>query len=294
MAFESQLITFLDLDRPFAVPSASRSQVSVNSRVGGSARASGVLGLSFALGRGAGEPGFRGGPSMDFWVVALSLAVCLVLLALDGRRREGAIWRDWEIVLTPKGARTCRQLERSIRDDAELIDVALAHAGECGRRNLGDAPRVLATGSALLGRFAAVMRHLLVSMERYSRMVWAVAGVPALPMRRFRTEALACRAALFNLARPFLVTGGERFRLRSLTLRSGFGLLHEIVARVEHRLRRRGVSAAAASEWETVEAARADVATLTEESLVSLRVLMTALAARTRAQASVLAEESRP
>jgi hypothetical protein len=229
---------------------------------------------------------------MEFSLIAVSALVCLVLLALDARRRERATWRDWEILLTPKGERRYDELARGVRDNAQLVDFALGRAGELQRLGeRAEARRLLEVGSALLGRFSGVMTHLLAEMARFSRMTWAMAGVPPLPAARLRTPPLAWRAHLTNLVQPFCVTAGERFRLRLLTLRGGYRLLCDLVDKACQRVRRG--NSGSARDWDTVSAARDDVATLTDESLSSLRVLLTALGARPRAEAPVLAQEPR-
>ncbi len=229
---------------------------------------------------------------MEFSLIALSALVCLALLALDARRRERATWRDWEVLLTPKGERRYDELARGVRDNAHLVDFTLGRAGELNVvGQAAEARRLLDVGSALLGRFSGLMSHLLVEMARFSRMTWAMAGVPSLPASRFRTQPLAWRAHLANLVQPFCVTAGERFRLRLLPLRSGYRLLHGMVDRASRRLRTH--EGASQREWVTVAAARADVGTLTDESLASLKVLLTALGARPRNKARVLAEQPR-
>jgi hypothetical protein len=229
---------------------------------------------------------------MEFTLIALSAVCFLALLALDARRRERATWREWEILLTPKGERTYGDLSRHVRDNAVLVDVTLARADELravGAR--GEAGRVLQVGSEMLARFTSMMTQLLSQMVRYSRMTFALAGVTPLPVAEFRTPPLRWRAQLVNLVQPFLVTAGERYRLRVVVLRGGFRLLHGVVERAVGRLRRRADTEA--NDWAGVTAARVDVALLTEESLHSLRALLSALGARPRAKAALLAEEPR-
>jgi hypothetical protein len=114
---------------------------------------------------------------------------------------------------------------------------------------------------------------------------------PRLPARRLRTPALAWRAHLCNLVQPFLVTAGERFRLRLVTLRNSLLLLNGIVSGEQ---RRRGCEGAGSSDdWQALEAARADLETLTGATLANLNLLLSALAARPRVRGRVLAEEPR-
>ncbi len=229
---------------------------------------------------------------MEFTVIALSAVCFLALLALDARRRERSTWREWEILLTPKGEHSYRELSRHVRDNALLVDVSLARADELQAAGQQvEAGRALHMGSAMLGRFTVMMSHVLSQMMRYSRMTFALAGVDPLPAAALRTPPLRWRAQLANLVHPFLVTAGERYRLRVLTLRGGFRLLHAMVERACQRVQRR--AGTSASDWASVAAARGDVAVLTEESLGSLRALLSALGARPRAKAALLAEEPR-
>ena len=42
-----------------------------------------------------------------FWLLGLSALSGLVVLFLFGRRNERAVNRDWDLLLTPKGQRSC-------------------------------------------------------------------------------------------------------------------------------------------------------------------------------------------
>lgn len=221
-------------------------------------------------------------------IAAAGCLCCLAAVVFEAARRERAAARAWDPAATPKGERTYTALECRVRDMAQLVDVTLARAALLHRSGpLDEAQRVLAVAQRLLAAFVADMLGLHAGMAEFSRSAPAMTGVPGVPARRLRISPLAWRAHLCNLVRPFLVTADERFRLRLLTLRSGLLLLNGVVAREHERLRRRE-SAHLAADWRALEAARADLETLTGEALDSLRLLLAALAAQPRVPARVL------
>ena len=230
---------------------------------------------------------------MGFDMVAAAGCFSGLLLALEAARRERATIRRWDVAPTPKGERTYNAFEGRVRDLAQLVDLTLARAAVLHRAGPSDeAQRVLAVAHRLLRLFVADMLGLHAGMADFSRSAAALHGVPGLPARRLCTSPLAWRAHLCNLVQPFLVTAGERFRLRLVTLRNGLLLLNGIVAGEHQRLR--GCEGARLSaDWQVLEAVRADLETLTGETLDSLHLLLAALAAQPRVPVQVLAEEPR-
>jgi hypothetical protein len=105
---------------------------------------------------------------------------------------------------------------------------------------------------------------------------------PVSPLRPagFRLAQLASLAYLNQFLHQFIVSTGERFRLRVYVLGRGFGLATRFLFESTQRI----VSNAPESEreWAQIEALRADFQTLTDESLASLRVLLTTLSAEKR------------
>jgi hypothetical protein len=229
---------------------------------------------------------------MGLALIAAVVCVSGLLLTLEAARRERATFRQWHVAPTPKGERVYSALEGRVRDLAQLVDVTLARAVVLHRAGAPDeARRVLAVGRKLLKVFVADMLGLHAGMAEFSRSAEALGRAPRLPARRLRTPALAWRAHLCNLVQPFLVTAGERFRLRLVTLRNSLLLLNGIVSGEQ---RRRGCEGAGSSDdWQALEAARADLETLTGATLANLNLLLSALAARPRVRGRVLAEEPR-
>ena len=105
---------------------------------------------------------------------------------------------------------------------------------------------------------------------------------PVTPLRPtdFRLAQLVSLAHLGRLLHHFLVSTGERFRLRIYILGRSFGLATRALLHSTQRII--GHEAEAEREWDQIEAIRADLQTLTDESLASLRVLLTSLAAERR------------
>ncbi len=63
-----------------------------------------------------------------WWMIAFSVLGALALLYVDGRRNEAAVWRDWELLLTPRGERAYREVEERVQDELAVADLTLKHA----------------------------------------------------------------------------------------------------------------------------------------------------------------------
>jgi hypothetical protein len=215
---------------------------------------------------------------MFFWLLAaISVVSCLVLLYVDGRRRERAVWHDWELLLTNKGERTYEAVEKRVHSEAALVDVALARAVEVNRLgSTEEAIRLLETGCGVIAWFAPNMRRALAGMAVFSRMVAAMAPLPPLRPGDFQMTQLVSLAYLNALLHQFLVSTAERFRLRVHILRAGFGMASHLLFRSRDRI---SGEPAEIQAWTAVAAIRHDFTTLTDESLESFRVLLTSLAA---------------
>ena len=84
-------------------------------------------------------------------------------------------------------------------------------------------------------------------------------------------------AYLNQLLHRFLVSMSERFRLRVYILGRSFALATTFLMHSTQRIVRNEPEAD--REWQQIDAIRHDFQTLTEESLTSLRALLTSLAA---------------
>lgn len=216
-----------------------------------------------------------------WWMIGASVLGCFVVLYLFGRRNEKAVRRDWQLLLTPRGEKVYRTIEGRVQSEIALAtltyDEALAH------RQLGsvtEARELLDVGYRVIERFNPTMLQLLTTMAVFSRMVSAMAPVTPLSPRDFRLTEIASLAYLNGILHQFLVSTSERFRLRLYVLGQSFGLATRALLRSTRRIL--GEEPEAEQEWEQVDAVRQDYETLTHDSLDTLRVLLTSLAAERR------------
>ncbi len=216
--------------------------------------------------------------SAFYWLtIGGSVVSCLVVLFLIGRRNERLIRRDWEILLTPKGEKVYGAIEGRVRSEIGMADLSFEHA--LVYRQLGtteEARRLLDVGYRVIEKFAPDMLRLLAAMATFSRMVSAIAPVQPLRPKNFRIVQLASLAYLNGMLHQFLVSAAERYRLKLYILGRSFGLATRFLLRSIQNLG--SGTAEPDREWEQIEAIRADFQTLTDESLDSLRVLLTAMA----------------
>jgi hypothetical protein len=217
-----------------------------------------------------------------FWtMIAISVASCLVVLFLIGRRNERLIRRDWEMLLTPRGERVYGAIEGKVRAEIGMADLSFEHA--LVYRQLGtteEAIRLLDVGYRVIEKFAPDMLRLLAMMATFSRMVSAIAPVRPLRPKDFRLVQVSSLAYLHGMLHQFLVSASERYRLKMYILGRSFGLATRFLLKSIQNL---GLGATeAAREWDQIEAIRSDFQTLTDESLDSLRVLLTAMAREDR------------
>jgi hypothetical protein len=216
-----------------------------------------------------------------WWTVGVSAASCLVVLFLFGRRNERAVKRDWELLLTPKGEHLYRSIEGRMQNEMALVDLTYGEAFTA--RELGsvdEAIRLLDVGYQVIEKFSPNMLRLLSAMATFSRMVSAMAPVTPLKPKDFRVAQLANLAYLNQLLHQFLVSTTERFRLRIYILGRGFALAGRFLLQSTERIVRREPEAE--REWDQIDAIRGDFQKLTEESLESLRGLLTSLNAERR------------
>jgi hypothetical protein len=216
-----------------------------------------------------------------WWMIGFSVLGGLVVLFLFGKRNERAVKRDWELLLTPKGERLYKTIEGRVQTELALADVTYDEAvtvKELG--SVDDAVKLLDVGYSVIARFAPNMLKLLSAMATFSRMVSAMAPVQPLRPRDFRLGQLVSLAHLNRVVHQFLVSTAERFRLRTYILGRSFGVATRFLFRSTQRIVRREPEAE--REWEQIDAIRQDFQTLTHESLGTLKVLLTSLAAERR------------
>jgi hypothetical protein len=214
---------------------------------------------------------------MWFWLILGAWCVIgAAILAIDGRRRERVLSRDWELILTPRGEHAFRKLEDDVRAELELAELTYTEAEEARQRgDLDGALRLVDEGCQLIEEYAPRMVRALAAMAVLSRMAAAVAPVRPLRPRDFRLAQLVHLAQVSRFFHYLLVSTAERFRLRVYVLQRGF----RTVAALALRWR----ETPAVPRWDGVDAANHDVGTLSNESLLTFRTLLVSLGAERRA-----------
>jgi len=223
---------------------------------------------------------------MWMWIIlGLTLVALPPFLYFVARRSEEDTLRDWELVLTHKGNERLEAVRSYTNAELALLDWTYERAREA--EHLGrsqEALRLLDTGCRLIEAYCPSWTRSLAAMSVLSRMVSAMANVRPLRPQAFSLRELAQLARLNEFVHQFLLTTSERFRLRLYILARAFGTLLRVVVRSTAPVRAR----VAEPNWETVEAARRDVHTLSDESIETFRVLLSSLEAEKQASARSL------
>jgi hypothetical protein len=222
---------------------------------------------------------------MWMWLVlGLTVVALPFFLYVVARRSEEQTIRDWELVLTPRGRQRLEAVEAFTNTELALLDWTYERAREAeelGRSK--EALRLLDTGCRLIEAYCPSWTRSLAAMSVLSRMVSAIANVRPLKPQAFSLRELAQLARWNQFIHQFLVTAGERFRLRLYILARAFGTLLHVVMRSTARPNAREADL----NWQAVEAARRDIHTLSDESIATFRLLLTSLESqRSRSAAS--------
>jgi hypothetical protein len=211
-----------------------------------------------------------------FWMIGVSIVSTFAVLFLLGRRNEKLVKRDWELLLTPKGEKLYKAIEGKVQSELSLADLTYEEAftvKELG--SVEEAIRLLDVGYQVIERFSPNMLKLLGAMATFSRMVSAITPVPPLKPRDFKLPQIVSLAYLNQLLHQFAVSTAERFRLRVYVIGRGFGVATRFLLKSTQRIVEQQPEAE--REWEQIQAIRDDFQSLTDESLVSLRALLTSL-----------------
>lgn len=210
-----------------------------------------------------------------FFVFGAAFSLLGLVLVLDGLRRERALARDWQLILTPRGEASFRRLEKQVQDELGLADLTYHEAAEARERgDVAQAMHLMDCGCELIEAFAPRMVRALAAMTVLSRMAAAIAPVRPLRPADFRVQQLVHLAYVSRFLHHLLVSTAERFRLRVYLLQRGFRTIGGLA------LRWRRTPAPAMDGLGDV---KHDVVTLSDESLLTFRTLLVSLAARRRA-----------
>src|SRR5437899_1082496 len=215
--------------------------------------------------------------------IVVSVLACLPILFSLGRRNERRVRHDWELLLTHKGKELYRSIHTRVSSEMELANLTYEEAFTVhALGSVDEAKHLLDLGYKVIEKFSPNMLRLLAAMSTFSRMVSAMAPVQPLRPQGFRLGQIASLAYLNQLLHNFLVTTAERYRLRVYILGRSFGLATRFLLSSTRRIAEGQPNPE--KEWEQIQFVREDFQTLTEESLESLRVLLTSLAAEGRGE----------
>jgi hypothetical protein len=198
---------------------------------------------------------------------------CLVTLWVQRRSDERRAWREWDQVLGPHGSAAYEALRRNLLNECSILKASYLCARKVAHSWPEDeAARILGQVSDLMGDLAPTMSRLLVGMARLSRMVSAIAPVPPLRHRDFKSEVMSRLAGRGTSMQLFLVSAAERFRLRAWLLGHGFSVLTRYMVRATRLLQ---IDPRPASPtWSDIEKLLEDVEILTAQSLECAHALL--------------------
>jgi len=216
-----------------------------------------------------------------WWFIGLTILGGAVILFLFGLRNERAVERDWELLLTPRGEKLYHNIRRRVDSEMALADMTYAEAFAV--RELGsvdEAKHLVDVGFRVIEQFSPNMLKLLAAMATFSRMVSAMAPVTALRPKDFRLAQIVSLAYLNSVLHQFLVSTSERYRLRLYILGRSFAVGTKYLLDSTRRILSEDPEAE--RDWDQIQTIRHDFQALTDESLDSLKVLLTSLAAERR------------
>lgn len=215
------------------------------------------------------------------WLIVVGVLGGVVLLVLRGLHDQAQILRDWEMVLSPWGTDVYQELERRVEGESKMAEYAYRRAFAARAAGSSkEAVRLLEVGFRVVERTSPDMITLLRGIAVVSRMAAAISPLPPLRPGDFRLRHVSGLALLGAFGHRLLVSTAERMRLRAYVLRRGFGVVTRFLLRTTERIR--ASSIAGESEWDRIDAARADLKTLSAESLHTFHALLRSLAAEHR------------
>ena len=210
-------------------------------------------------------------------IVLAAIAFLLLVLLLAGHRDQERTLREWEIVLNPDGAQTYDHVSAQLAFNAAAVRESYMSAERAqAEGRLEEALRYLSLGSRMVSSCSDDLLGTLRSLGSLARHASAIAPIPPLRPSGFRARELATLAGLHIFGHHLLITTRERLRLRLAVLRCAVRAASALLLRATWRTREAPSKAAG---WARIGALRADLGTLTDESLLSLRAVLASLAA---------------
>ncbi len=212
-------------------------------------------------------------------VIMAALVPLVGLLLVLGRYNASRVLTDWT-VLAPR-PRAEGDIEEHVALETAVLDATLAAArGAHGQADVSEVVRLLGLAEGAIAEAIPDRVARIKVMSRLCRMAAAVAPLPAVPWRSFQLGTTSGLAALASFAHHLLVSTHERFWLRLQVLQGIFRLSARAMATATRRAPARAAEAItlfdrAAHDWKAGD----------QEFVESVRVLLTSLAARPKAQA---------
>ena len=214
------------------------------------------------------------------WVIAAA-AVGGLLVLLVRRHDDAQILTDWDKALSPWGQDIYAELEQRVEGELRMVEYAFRRAFNAHMAGSPEeALRLLETGLQVVERTSPDMVELLRKMSIASRMAAALSPLHRLRPRDFNLSRLAGLATAATFIHELLFSTAKRFRLRAYVLEKGFGVATGHL--LAHAERIRAQASDADPNWTGIAAARADLCTLSDESLQTFRYLLLSLSATPR------------
>jgi hypothetical protein len=203
---------------------------------------------------------------------ALVVLLGLLLLYVLGRHETEGLVGTWDsILLTPGGAVAVERMREKVSTERELADIVL----ELARHSEAtEARRLLRAGCDVIESGVLERRKMLDGLATYSRMARAIAPTEPIRVDRFTRAPDRAAAVMASGVHHALISRGARFRMRIHLLRyvleDVLGAIREVRDRVDREALERLTR--------DLGAARQDLAAVEDEALLSLGVLLKALA----------------
>jgi hypothetical protein len=210
-------------------------------------------------------------------MVPLAFALLLILLATLGAHDEQRVLERWDMRLNPEGLRVYSNVADEILWNRRMVESSVESAAKAkGEGSLSETIRFLDAAGWILGHCSDSLLALVRNVGQLARFAEAIAPMPPMDPAQFRMRRMLLLAGFHNLAHHSVVTTRERMWLRLAVLRGGIKACVPVLARAIARTRAR---AGDPSRWGRLEDAKADLGTLTDESLATLRSVLGSLAA---------------
>jgi hypothetical protein len=208
--------------------------------------------------------------------VLAALALLAAILAFRGQNDQQDVLERWDFTLNPEGHKVYSDVAEQIKWDRRMYEESYDEAAmEDVRGNVKQAIHLLSFAAQVATESTLRVLALLRNAGILATHAEAIAPVPALTPVAFNASRLSLLATLHGIVHAFLVSTRERLALRLLILRCAVRAAAGLLRRATLRL----CDEMAGRRWIRLRQAREDHATVTDESLATLRLVLASLAA---------------